>query len=232
MSTKKAVITGGSGNLGAYAVEAMLAAGYDVLNLDIARPRDPICPTWVCDLTRSGDLYEAFADAAVVIHLAARVGGIGANRRRPAEFFYDNLMMSAQLFHECWKAGVEKFTGVGTVCSYPKFARVPFVEDDLWGGYPEETNAPYGLAKKMLMVQSQAYREQYGTRLAMYGGIDKHVIRRTQAEIVAELEYKLPPMIASGGCVLALDHRIPNGTPLKNYRFYVDKVWEILERES
>ena len=98
----------------------------------------------------------------MVIHLAAAVGGIGANRAHPAEFFYQNLMMGAQLMHESWRAGVEKFVAVGTICAYPKFATVPFREDELWNGYPEETNAPYGLAKKMLLVQAQAYRQQYG----------------------------------------------------------------------
>ena len=98
----------------------------------------------------------------MVIHLAAKVGGIGANREHPAEFFYDNLIMGVQLFHECWKAGVEKLVLLGTVCAYPKFTPVPFREEDLWNGYPEETNAPYGLAKKMLLVQSQSYRQQYG----------------------------------------------------------------------
>jgi GDP-L-fucose synthase len=98
----------------------------------------------------------------LVIHLAARVGGIGANRDHPAEFFFDNLTMGAQLLHESWRAGVAKFVSIGTVCAYPKFTRVPFREDDLWNGYPEETNAPYGLAKKMLLVQGQAYRQQYG----------------------------------------------------------------------
>ena len=97
----------------------------------------------------------------IVIHLAARVGGIGANMKYPAEFFYDNLIMSGPLFHECWRAGIEKFVAIGTVCAYPKFAPVPFKEEDLWNGYPEETNAPYGLAKKNLLVQSQAYRQQY-----------------------------------------------------------------------
>jgi GDP-L-fucose synthase len=98
----------------------------------------------------------------VILHLAAHVGGIGANRAHPAEFFYDNLMMGVQLMHEAWKAGVEKFVALGTVCSYPKLTPVPFREDELWNGYPEETNAPYGLAKKMLLVQAQAYRRQYG----------------------------------------------------------------------
>jgi GDP-L-fucose synthase len=97
-----------------------------------------------------------------IIHLAAHVGGIGANRERPAEFFYDNLMMGVQLMHEAWRRGVEKFVSIGTVCAYPKFTPIPFREENLWDGYPEETNAPYGLAKKMLLVQSQAYRQQYG----------------------------------------------------------------------
>jgi len=98
----------------------------------------------------------------LVIHLAAVVGGIGANRERPADFFYDNLMMGVQLMHESWRAGVGKFVAIGTICAYPKFTPVPFREEDLWNGYPEETNAPYGLAKKMLLVQSQAYRQQHG----------------------------------------------------------------------
>ena len=98
----------------------------------------------------------------VIIHLAAHVGGIGANREHPAEFFYDNLMMGVQLIHQAWKHDVQKFVAIGTVCAYPKFTPVPFKEEDLWSGYPEETNAPYGLAKKMLLVQSQAYRQQYG----------------------------------------------------------------------
>jgi GDP-L-fucose synthase len=103
----------------------------------------------------------ADADPDVVIHLAANVGGIGANQAHPAEFFYDNLMMGVQLMHQSWKRGVEKFVAIGTVCAYPKFTPIPFREENLWDGYPEETNAPYGLAKKMLLVQSQSYREQY-----------------------------------------------------------------------
>lgn len=97
----------------------------------------------------------------IIIHLAAVVGGIGANRDHPAEFFYQNLMMGAQLMHEAWRSGVKKFVAIGTICAYPKFTPTPFKEDDLWNGYPEETNAPYGLAKKMLLVQAQSYRQQY-----------------------------------------------------------------------
>ncbi len=115
------------------------------------------------DLRRLDEIRRALQDnrPQMVVHLAARVGGIGANREHPAEFFYDNLMMGAPLLHESWAAGVDKFVALGTVCCYPKFTPVPFVEDDLWNGYPEETNAPYGMAKKMLLVQSQAYRQQY-----------------------------------------------------------------------
>jgi GDP-L-fucose synthase len=116
------------------------------------------------DLVKPEDVKRVLKDANpdIVIHLAANVGGIGANKARPAEFFYDNLMMGVQLLHESWKAGVEKYLAVGTVCAYPKFAPVPFREEDIWNGYPEETNAPYGLAKKMLLVQAQSYRQQYG----------------------------------------------------------------------
>jgi GDP-L-fucose synthase len=111
-----------------------------------------------------GNVHRLYRDARphFVIHAAGIVGGIGANRDHPAEFFYDNLMMGVQLLHAAWQTGVEKFVAIGTVCAYPKFTPVPFREDDLWNGYPEETNAPYGLAKKMLLVQSQAYRQQYG----------------------------------------------------------------------
>jgi GDP-L-fucose synthase len=116
------------------------------------------------DLTRQADVARMYRDkrADVVIHLAARVGGIGANRENPGKFFYENAIMGIEVMEQARLNGVAKFVQVGTVCAYPKFARVPFSEDDLWNGYPEETNAPYGLAKKMLLVQLQAYRQQYG----------------------------------------------------------------------
>lgn len=116
------------------------------------------------NLVDLADIQRMLDDAQpdVIIHLAANVGGIGANREKPAEFFYDNLMMGVQLIHAAWQRQVEKFVAIGTICAYPKFAPIPFKEEDLWDGYPEETNAPYGLAKKMLLVQAQAYRQQYG----------------------------------------------------------------------
>ncbi|OGO18633.1 MAG: GDP-fucose synthetase [Chloroflexi bacterium RBG_16_48_8] len=148
-------VTGGAGFLGSYVVGKLEARGAG--EIFIPHIED-------YDLVQKGSILQMLEDAKpdIVIHLAANVGGIGANRAHPAEFFYDNLMMGVQLIHESWKAGVEKFVAIGTVCAYPKFTPVPFREEDLWNGYPEETNAPYGLAKKMMLVQSQAYRQQYG----------------------------------------------------------------------
>lgn len=153
-SNKRVMVTGGNGFLGKRVVQGLEARGACV---SIAE-RDRY------DLRRLEDIRRALSEARpqMVIHLAARVGGIGANREHPAEFFYDNLMMGVPLLHESWAAGVEKFVGLGTICCYPKVTPVPFREEELWNGYPEETNAPYGLAKKMLLVQSQSYRQQYG----------------------------------------------------------------------
>ena len=155
LTEKRITVTGGAGFLGSRVVEKLRGAGAG--EIFVPRSRD-------YDLTDMAAVKRLYADARpqVVIHLAAVVGGIGANRANPGKFFYDNLMMGAQLMEEGRRAGVEKFVAVGTICAYPKFAPVPFKEDDLWNGYPEETNAPYGLAKKMLLVQAQAYRQQYG----------------------------------------------------------------------
>jgi GDP-L-fucose synthase len=154
-TNKRVLVTGGAGFLGSFVVECLSHVGCG----DITVPRSA-----KYDLRDVAAIRRLLAEARpdVVVHLAAKVGGIGANQAHPAEFFFDNLMMSAQLLHESWRSGVSKFVGTGTVCAYPKFAKVPFSEDDLWSGYPEETNAPYGLAKKMLLVQSVAYRQQYG----------------------------------------------------------------------
>ncbi|MEN4043143.1 MAG: GDP-L-fucose synthase [Anaerolineaceae bacterium] len=148
-------VTGGAGFLGKVVVDKIYQRG----------AVDVFVPTLdKYDLVQPEAVKRLLADARphVIIHLAAHVGGIGANREHPAEFFYDNLMMGVQLMHEAWQRGVRKFVAIGSVCAYPKFTPLPFREDDLWNGYPEETNAPYGLAKKMLLVQAQAYRQQYG----------------------------------------------------------------------
>jgi GDP-L-fucose synthase len=149
------LITGGSGFLGSSILERLRAHG--AKNLAVPRSTD-------FDLTNIADVRKLLDDTKpeIVIHAAAKAGGIGANRQKPGEFFYDNLMMGTQMMHESWKIGVKKFVAIGTVCVYPKFTPVPFHEDDIWNGYPEETNAPYGLAKKMSIVQAQAYRQQYG----------------------------------------------------------------------
>jgi GDP-L-fucose synthase len=177
---KRVIVTGGAGFLGSFIVQKLAARGAG----EVIVPRIEHY-----NLVEGAEIRRLFEDAlrppserpahltppglstarsnqeptgTVIIHLAARVGGIGANRLHPAGFFYDNLLMGVELMHQAWQRGVEKFVALGTVCAYPKFTPVPFREEDLWNGYPEETNAPYGLAKKMLLVQAQAYRQEYG----------------------------------------------------------------------
>jgi GDP-L-fucose synthase len=154
-SDKRVVVTGGAGFLGSCVVERLRAKGC----------RDIVVPRSVdYDLVQMEAVHRLYADAKpdLVFHLAARVGGIGANQANPGRFFYDNLMMGTQLIEVGRRSGLKKLVAIGTICAYPKFAPLPFKEDDIWAGYPEETNAPYGLAKKMMLVQSQAYRRQYG----------------------------------------------------------------------
>jgi len=150
------VVTGGAGFLGSFVVEKLKARDW-VSDIFVPRSRE-------YDLREKEAIVQLYQDARpdLVVHLAGVVGGIGANRENPARFFYENLMMGVQLMHQGYLFGLEKFVAVGTICAYPKFTPVPFREENLWDGYPEETNAPYGLAKKMLLVQSQGYREQYG----------------------------------------------------------------------
>jgi GDP-L-fucose synthase len=152
---RRVMVTGGGGFLGKVVVRRLESAGAT----DVFVPRSADY-----DLRMPADVARALADGRpdLVIHLAAVVGGIGANRENPGRFFYENAIMGIELMEQARRAGVDKFVQIGTVCSYPKFTPVPFHEDELWNGYPEETNAPYGLAKKMLLVQGQAYRQQYG----------------------------------------------------------------------
>jgi len=155
MKAKRITITGGKGFLGKHLIKALQDKGY--AHISIAD-----LPEY--NLIRSDDVRRLYEKTKpdIVIHLAAKVGGIGFNRENPGALFYENIMMGVQLIHEGYLQGLEKFVALGTICAYPKFTPVPFNEDDLWNGYPEETNAPYGLAKKMMLVQSQAYRQQYG----------------------------------------------------------------------
>jgi GDP-L-fucose synthase len=154
LASKRVVVTGGSGFLGRHVVAALATRGCTAL---VPRKAQ-------YDLTRDADVQRMYADLEphIVLHLAAVVGGIGANRDSPGRFFFENVMLGALTMEHARRSGVEKFVGVGTICAYPKLAPVPFHERDLWNGYPEETNAPYGIAKKMLLVQGQAYRQEYG----------------------------------------------------------------------
>jgi GDP-L-fucose synthase len=178
---KRVIVTGGAGFLGSFVIQKLVERGatdilvphlenYDLTNRDSIEQllNDALQPvdklprhllSYGVDIPPS--TFNLQPENLLIIHLAANVGGIGANREHPAEFFYDNLMMGVELMHQAWQNGVGKFVAIGTVCAYPKFTPVPFKEDDLWLGYPEETNAPYGLAKKMMLVQAQAYRQQY-----------------------------------------------------------------------
>ncbi len=155
LKSKRILLTGGSGFLGSFVLQELLAGGIQRENIVIPRSRD-------LDLRKWEDCLTAVKDTDVVIHLAAKVGGIGFNLKFPGELFYDNAIMGIQLMEASRQSGVEKFVTVGTVCAYPKFTPVPFKEENLWDGYPEETNAPYGVAKKALLVQAESYRKQYG----------------------------------------------------------------------
>jgi len=152
---KRVTVTGGAGFLGSHIVEKLRKRGCESIFVPLIEEYNLI------DIEAIKRLYQD-AKPDIVIHLAAVVGGIGANRANPGKFFYDNIMMGVQMMEQGRQFGIEKFVALGTICCYPKFTPVPFKEEDLWNGYPEETNAPYGLAKKMLLVQSQAYRQQYG----------------------------------------------------------------------
>jgi GDP-L-fucose synthase len=219
---KRVCVTGGAGFLGKVVVKKLRERGA----ADIFIPRIE-----EYDLTNLGDIESMLADARpdLIIHLAAQVGGIGANRAHPAEFFYNNLMMGVQLLHKAWETGVDKFVAIGTICAYPKFTPVPFKEENLWDGYPEETNAPYGLAKKMLLVQAQAYRQQYGYNalfllpVNLYGPGDNfnpassHVIPALIRKCVEAQEDGLDEVVVWG-----------DGSPTREFLFVEDAAEGIL----
>ena len=221
-SDQRVFVTGGTGFLGRRVVEGLRKWGCASIT----------APSHVdYDLRKLEDVIRSLKDIqpTLVIHLAAVVGGIGANRARPAEFFYDNLVMGTQLLDQARRFGVPKFVAIGTVCAYPKFTPVPFHEHDLWNGYPEETNAPYGLAKKMLLVQSQAYRQQYGYNsvfllpVNLYGPGDK---------FDPDTSHVIPALIRK--CVEAVEQGADHievwgdGTPTREFLYVDDAVDGIL----
>ena len=203
LNNQKILLTGGAGFLGSYVVEELLEQGADKNKIFIPRSSG-------YDLRKMDDCEKVVKDQDIVIHLAASVGGIGYNREHPAELFYDNLMMGTQLMERARLAGVKKFVAIGTICAYPKHTPVPFNEADLWTGYPEETNAPYGLAKKMMLVQAQAYRDQYDFNaiyllpVNLYGPRDNfnpdssHVIPALIKKFVKAKESKSPQVSVWG----------------------------------
>lgn len=219
---KRVVVTGGAGFLGSFVVEQLQAKG--CRQVIVPRSRD-------YDLVHMDAVRRLYADANpdIVIHLAARVGGIGANQANPGRFFYDNLMMGSQLIEVGRQRAIEKFVAIGTICAYPKFAPIPFKEDDIWAGYPEETNAPYGLAKKMMLVQSQAYRQQYGFNsiilfpVNLYGPRDNfdlqtsHVIPALIRKCVEAKEGKTSEIVLWG-----------DGTPTREFLYVEDAAEGIL----
>jgi GDP-L-fucose synthase len=213
---KRILVTGGSGFLGRQVVSVLQEHGYE----EIFTPRKS-----EFDLTREDDVMGVLDQFRPdqVVHLAAKVGGIGANQAHPGEFFYDNLVMGAMLMEHSRQRGVEKFLALGTICCYPKFTPVPFSEDDLWNGYPEETNAPYGLAKKMLLVQSQSYRAQYNFNsiflmpVNLYGPGDN--FDPESSHVIPALIKKCEDAIADGDPTITL---WGDGTPTREFLYVRD----------
>ncbi len=222
LANKKILVTGGAGFLGKQVVEQLKQAGADPDNIFVPRSRQ-------YDLTQMEACQRAVQGQDVIVHLAAHVGGIGLNREKPAELFYDNLMMGTQLIHAAYQAGAEKFVCVGTICAYPKFTPVPFKEDDLWAGYPEETNAPYGVAKKALLVQLEAYRQQYGfdgiylLPVNLYGPEDNFDPR--SSHVIPALIHKVHEAQTNG------DKTLPvwgDGSPTREFLYSTDAAQGIV----
>jgi GDP-L-fucose synthase len=220
---KRILVTGGAGFLGTHLVKKLISQrGVNPERISIPRSKDMDLRTWE-------NCMKSVRDVDVVIHLAGRVGGIGYNMKYPATVFYDNAIMGIQLMEAARQEGVEKFITVGTICSYPKFTPVPFKEEDLWKGFPEETNAPYGLAKKMQLVQAQAYRQQYGLNAIvlfltnLYGPGDN---------FSADSSHVIPALISKihHAKVLDSDHIVVwgDGTPTRDFLYVEDAADGIL----
>jgi GDP-L-fucose synthase len=216
LKDKNILVTGGGGFLGGYVNKELVAQGADPARVRSLSFKD-------YDLQIMSECEKAVAGQDIVIHLAAIVGGIGLNLERPGQLFYDNLMMGVQLMEAARKAGVKKFVAIATICAYPKFTPIPFKEDDLWNGYPEETNAPYGLAKKMLLVQAQAYRQQYGfdaitlLPVNLYGPGDN--FDPASSHVMAAIIKKTHDALVSGADHIDL---WGDGTPTREFLYVAD----------